>query len=36
VLLIAVLFGIALQRLGARQNLVLLWIEKFSEILSPS
>ena len=33
VLLIAVLFGIALQRLGARQNLVLLWIEKFSEIL---
>jgi aerobic C4-dicarboxylate transport protein len=33
VLLIAVLFGIALQRLGARQNPVLLWIEKFSEIL---
>ena len=33
VLLIAVLFGIALQSLGARQNLVLLWIEKFSEIL---
>ena len=33
VLLIAVLFGIALQQLGARQNLVLLWIKKFSEIL---
>ena len=33
VLLIAVLFGIALQRLGARQNLLLQVIEKFSEIL---
>ncbi|MGD0001275.1 MAG: dicarboxylate/amino acid:cation symporter [Bryobacteraceae bacterium] len=33
VLLIAVLFGIALQQLGARQNLVLLWIAKFSDIL---
>jgi len=33
VLLIAVLFGIALQRLGARHNLVLQVIEKLSEIL---
>ena len=33
VLLIAVLFGVALQRLGARQNVVFEVIEKFSEIL---
>ena len=33
VLLLAILFGIALQRLGARQNLIFQGIEKFSEIL---
>lgn len=33
VLLLAVLFGIALQRLGARHNLVLQVIDKLSEIL---
>jgi aerobic C4-dicarboxylate transport protein len=32
VLLIAILFGIALQRLGARHNLALQVIEKFSEV----
>src|SRR5271157_1721170 len=33
VLLIAILFGIALQRLGARQNLLLQVIEKSSDVL---
>ncbi len=33
VLLLAVLFGIALQRLGAHRNEVFLFIEKFSAIL---
>ena len=33
VLLIAVLFGIALQHLGSRQNLVFQLIEKLSAIL---
>jgi aerobic C4-dicarboxylate transport protein len=33
VLLLAVLFGIALQRLGAHRNEVYLFIEKFSEIM---
>ncbi len=33
VLLLAVIFGIALQRLGARRNTVFQFIEKFSEIL---
>jgi aerobic C4-dicarboxylate transport protein len=33
VLVLAVMFGIALQKLGARQNLIFRAIEKFSEIL---
>jgi aerobic C4-dicarboxylate transport protein len=33
VLVLAVLFGVALQKLGARQNLLFRGIEKFSELL---